>query len=297
MAFTRGKFGIEYNQARQYGNDSPRLLPRVIILALLAALISLAITIRNRLRVRAADRQTAALAAAQTQMPRVREPVAASQVQPAAKPNEQLPPAPKALAQSDDTRRPARVRHLLMRLEAAEKARDWEMAASTIEQIRALPGSPAADLDDPLARRLGTLNTRRMFSSGTSPWTKSITVKRGENASRIAREHGSTLAALEKLNAGNLNPLRIGTTLRVLDHPRFSLAVHRVPRTADLSLNGKFFKRYYLASPVTGKVGLAETPERLRPLLKELGITFKPADRAELELLLPPGTPIQIGDY
>ena len=155
----------------------------------------------------------------------------------------------------------------------------------------------AADLDDPLARRLGTLNIRRLFLAPTSPWTTAVTVKRGDSASRIAREHGSTLASLVKLNGGGIDRLNIGATLKVLNHPRFSLAVRRAPRTADLSLNGKFFKRYYLTAPVSGRVGVYETPDVLRRLFSEQGISLKAADRAELETLLPKGTPVQVAEF
>jgi LysM repeat protein len=171
------------------------------------------------------------------------------------------------------------------------------MAASTIEELRSLPGRPAADIDDPLARRLSVLNVRRLFASDVSPWTTTVTVKRGDSASRIAREHGSTLASLEKLNGGNCDRLVVGRRLKVLNHPRFSLAVHRVTRTADLSLNGKFFKRYYLTGPVRGAVGAYETPERLHRLWAEKGISFKAADGAELEMLLPKGTPVFVAEF
>lgn len=290
MAFARGKFGIEYNPVRR-GGDPSGLLPVALGLAFLVALVSLVFTIIARVRSSADDR-AAAEEAARVEETRA-EPSRKTPPPAAARPAP--PPAP--LAPAEAARRPPRVRNLLMRLAAAEKARDTAMAASTIEQLRALPGNPAADLDDALARRLGVLNMRRLLSSGPSPWTTTAVVKRGDNASRIAREHGSTLASLVKFNGGSVDRLRVGQELKVLNHPRFSLAVHRVTRTADLSLNGKFFKRYYLTAPVRGKIGAYETPERLRRLWAEHGISLKAADRAELEMLLPAGTPVFVAEF
>jgi len=170
------------------------------------------------------------------------------------------------------------------------------MAVSTIEQIRALPGSPAADMDDSLARRLGAMNVRRLFERRHAQCVKTVTVKRGDAASRIASENGSTFASLVRLNGGNLDKLHVGRKLYVMDHPRFSLVVRRRPRTADLSLNGKFFKRYDLADEVRGAAGPYEMPANARALWRSLGISLQPDDRAELETLMPAGAQVLISE-
>jgi len=194
----------------------------------------------------------------------------------------------------DTSNRPVRVRNLLLRLAAAERRGDIEMAVTTIEQLRGTPG--ADDLDDNLARRLGALNMRRLFELKSGQWTIPVTVKRGDLATRIAYEHGSTLASLAKLNDIDLDSLKVGQKLVVMNHPRFQLVITRRTHIADLSLNGKFFKRYDLTGDVTASVGSYATPERLRAFCAEKGITFKPLDRAELEMLLPKGTAVFIKD-
>jgi len=199
----------------------------------------------------------------------------------------EIEPPARRFGDSDMAKRPVKLRNLLMRLEEAEKRRDAEMAVSTIEQIRALPGSPAADLDDSLARRLGTLNVRRLFDLRNAQWVKQVTVKRGDVASRIAYENGSTLASLARLNGGNVDKVVIGRKLYVMDHPRFNLVIHRRTRTADLSLNGKFFKRYDIPGDVSGKEGTYEFPANPKTFWRSLGVEFKMDDRAELELLMP----------
>ena len=100
----------------------------------------------------------------------------------------------------------------------------------------------------------------------------------------------------KKLNGGDVDRLIAGKKLRVLDHPRFSLVVHRRTRTADLSLNGKFFKRYYLTGDVKGNVGAYEVPERTRQIWQEKGIPLKPGDRTELEMLLARGVSVIIAE-
>ena len=216
---------------------------------------------------------------------------------PAVPPDAEPAPLPEAVRDSSAMlRRPPVLRTLLMRLGEAERRRDVEMAISTIESIRALPGSPAADLDDALARRLGTLNIRRLFELRNAQWVKTVVVRRGSSASRIAAENGSTLASLARLNGGNVERIRQGARLHVMDHPRFNLVIHRRTRIADLSLNGKFFKRYDLQSEVRAKEGAYEVPERRKSLWAGLGSSFGKEDQVELDMLLPTGAPILVSD-
>ena len=193
-------------------------------------------------------------------------------------------------------KRPARVRNLLLRLEEAERRRDVEMAVSTIEQIRALPGSPAADLDDALARRLGVLNMKRLFERRTPLWVRQVEVRRGDTASRLAAENGSTFASFARLNGGNVEKIRLGAKLYVMDHPRFTLVIHRRARTADLLLKEKFFKRYDLAKEPTGKAGAYELPRGSLAFWRSLGVAFKAPDQTEIDLLMPVGSSVLISE-
>ena len=172
------------------------------------------------------------------------------------------------------------------------------MAATTIETLRDLPGEPAADLDDALARRLGELNTLRLFTLSNRQWVTEVTVRARESATRIAAAHGSTLASLIRLNGlKDANNIRVGQTLKVMNHPRFSLTVHRRARYADLHLNGKFFNRY----DITGDaeicpVGVYKTSEKLRDQLVSLGLKFSLRDRVELETLIPQNASIAVSE-
>ena len=313
MSFTRGKFGIEYNPVRTYG-DSPGLLPWALGIVFLIALVSLAATLMTRAR-KGADIEVAlanmqAEAASAVVVPQQSGEVPVPPVEDGggrssgkeqdgaggAEISAPDVPPPEKIEASGTAKRPTKVTNLLMRLETAEKNRDAAMAIETIEQLRSLPGNPAADLDDSLARRLGVLNMNRLFGAATSPWVAEVVVKRGDTASRIAYEHGSTLSSLAKLNGGNVEKVVIGRKLRVMDHPRFSLVVHRLTKTADLSLNGKFFKRYYLKAEVKGAVGAYEVPDRVRTVLHDKGIEFDPGDRNELEMLMPKASTIIIAE-
>lgn len=291
MSLARGKFGIEYNP-RQMERE-PSGLGWVLAVVALVALVSLAWTMVHRMRT--SDDGLPGLTEAV--LPPVAEPPPPVNPQGEVVTNDiPAPAAAPRLPPQSIRNRPVQVRNLLMRLEEAEKKHDVEMAVSTIEQIRGLPGSPAADLDDALARRLGALNVKRLFGGRNPQWVKSVTVKRGDSASRIASENGSTIASLACLNGGSVDKIILGAKLYVMDHPRFNLVIHRRTRTADLSLNGKFFKRYDLAAPVTGKEGAYEIPPRLRGFWSQLGVSFKTPDRTEIETLMPVGASVLISE-
>ena len=282
MSLARGRYGIEYDPRRM--EREPSGLGWVFALVALVALVSLTWSMVRRYRARSEEPQPLA------------EVVEAAETNRASAAAESLPPVQPVVDQSAYARRTPRLRNLLMRLEEAERRRDVEMAVTTIEEIRAMPGSPAADIDDSLARRLSTLNIRRLFDRRNAQWVKQVVVKRGDSASRIAVENGSTLASLVKLNGGDVNRLVPGKTLYVMDHPRFNLVVHRRSRTVDLSLNGKFFRRYDLQGEVKAKGGAYELPERKRAFWTNGGLQLKTSDRDELETLLPSGTPVLISE-
>ena len=276
MSLARGKFGIEYDPRKLEPESSG--FGWIIVLVAFAAFISLSWALVKRVR------------SGSEPIPEPIEEVAAQPVSSAVT-------AQVFKASSESIlRRPTKLRNLLLRLDEAEKAHDVEMAVTTIESIRALPGSPAADIDDALARRLGALNIRRLFEVRSAQWVKTVTVGRGDSASRIAAENGSTLASLARLNGGNVETIRLGAKLHVMDHPRFNLVLRRRTRIADLSLNGKFFKRYDLLGEVRAKEGAYEVPERRKLLWDRLGSAFKADDRAELEVLLPTGAPVLVSE-
>ena len=292
----RGKYGIEYNP-NPIGDDSSGLGWLIVAVVAVALLALVWMAVHRLLSSGGEEAEPAPAETAVEVIPPsgLKSPPAevgtASETAAEAPPAPPLPPARTAI-----DKRPQKIRNLLMRLEEAEKKRDVELAIETIEQIRAEPGSPAADLDDALARRLGTLNLRRLFERKSALWVKQVEVKRGASASRLAAENGSTLASFGKLNGGRIDRIRIGEKLYVMDHPRFNLVVHRRSRTADLSLNGKFFRRYDLQGEVKAKGGAYELPERKRAFWANVGLQLKTSDRDELELLLPSGTPVLISE-
>ena len=193
--------------------------------------------------------------------------------------------------------RPQVARNLLLKLEKAVGADDVELAVSTIEQLRALPGEAVADLDDKLARQLGSLNVQRLFVRRNKQWVKEVEVRPGDSATRVAHESGSTLASLMKLNSlRSADRIRIGQRLYVMDHPKFVLVVHRAAKYADLSLKGKFFRRYDIVAPVKAAEGNYTTGSSLRTFLAEKGISLSDSDRAELVTLLPSGTPVLVSE-
>jgi len=286
--FERGKFGLEYDPRQR--REKPSGLGWLFVVIAVCALVSLGWSLSKRLR---SGREDSAPPSVEVERPATTVPP--EEKKPSA-PVE--PPAPEKPIVPEEAivRRPVKVRNLLLRLEEAEKSRNLEMAVATIEQLRAFPGSPAADLDDALARRLGVLNLRWLFEKKNAQWVKAVTVKRGDSASRIAAENGSTLASLARLNGGKVDKVVLGVKLWVMDHPRFNLVIHRRTRTADLSLNGKFFKRYDLAGEVRGEAGAYEVPSQWKQFWGSIGVVLKLADRSELETLLPVGAPVLVSE-
>ena len=195
--------------------------------------------------------------------------------------------------------RPQLERTLLMRLADAERLGELEIAVDTIEKLRKKPSM--ADLDDKLARRLGALNMERILSGNPVPWVKETVVRRNQTVHRIARERGSTVAAIRRLNdlPPGVEP-EPGRKLRVLEFPRAALVVHKQTRYADLSLGGKLFKRYYVttksgcapgAYPITSK-----SDEGPRSRFAALGIRIAPVDLLELDMFLAPGSLLTVSE-
>ena len=308
MAFNRGKYGVEFDLARRR-EDASSGIGWVIALVAVTAAVSLAWTLGKRFF--AASEEESGEAPGPVVLAVADEPSApVSAPEVPQKPSEP-PPAPppeppaetpkvveEAVKEAAQDRRPKELRALLLRLEEAERRRDVEMAVSTIEAIRSLPGSPAADLDDVLARRLGDLNLFRLFERKSAKWVTEVTVARGQNASRIAHEHGSTFASLAKLNGGKekVDRIRVGQKLKVMEHPKFVLVIRRRSRTADLTLGGRFFRRYDVKGEVRGKNGAYEVPARFKNLLNETGVDFSAEDRRELELLMPQGASVLVSE-
>lgn len=287
MAFAQGKFGIEYN-ANPIDEESSGAGWLVVVIALAAIAVLAAAGVRRL------------VSSASDEPPLIDASVAVSTVTPVATnapPHVEPPPPPPPLPPGAERNRPRVAKNLLLKLEKAEAAHDVELAVSTIEQLRALPGEAVADLDNSLARRLGELNIRRLFVGRNRQWVKEVEVRRGDSATRIAFENGSTLASLLKLNElPSADRLRVGQKLNVMDHPRFTIVVHRVAKYADLTLKGKFFKRYDIIAPVRAEAGNYETPAKLRAFLAEKGIALSPADSAELDMLVPAKSSLLVSD-
>ena len=291
MSLCRGRYGVEWNPRQD--EKKPSGLKWVFLVVGLVAMVSFSVTVVRRWRASAAaDAESNAGAAS---APGTHD-APAPELKPAAPPPPPVVIPEEFTEAAKEKQRPPRVRTLLARLAEAERRRDVEMAVSTIEQLRALPGEPAADLEGPLAQRLGVLNMRRLFDRKTKLWVKQVEVRRGDSASRIAAEHGSTFASLARLNGGSVETVRIGQKLYVMDHPRFTLVVHRRARTADLLLKDKFFKRYVLAQEPTGKSGAYELPKGASAFWRSLGVAFKAPDRTEIDLLMPVGSSVLVSE-
>lgn len=277
MSYQSGSFGIEYRPEGP-AEETP-WLRWAIVIAVAVALIYGSISGYRRVVAWLAEK------------PEAPSPAAAQETVSPASP---IARTPEFRLEGE---RPRQVDNLLMRLNRAIAMTNVALQVSTIEQIRSYPGAPAADRDDDLARMLGPLKLHMLFAPGMrNEWVKTITVKLGNSASRIAAEYGTTVKCLEKLN-GDVSSLKAGQQLKVMNHPQFRLSVYRKTGIADLYLNGRFFKRYYLLGEVTGADGSYTFPANIRMLLRQNGVKLVVRDVAELEMLLPKGANMTIADF
>ena len=310
MGYTRDIFGIEYDASRRDRGDGHLLRWTVGGVAVLALLSFLSARGCAR-RVKIPDFKPPAAPAAPAAVPRNDPPPRATTVTPPGRDvkvterrrTDHAPATVPAAARmverwlADSGGRPAQERTLLEKLLAAERSSSAMLALDTLERLRKSPAM--ADLDEPLARRIGALNMQRLMSGKPTPWTATVVSRRGDTPYRIAREHATTVAAVLKLN-GLVSDAKLapGTTLRVLEFTRAALVVHRRTKQADLMLNGKFFKRYYASTGATPKPGsiLVTREAGPRTRFKEFSITFAPADLDEIAMLLPPNSSIVVTD-
>lgn len=312
MSYKRGIFGVEYNPARRPGND-PHLLRWTLFIVAVLAVISM-FTARGCIKrvkiptiipppVSATDPLADSPPPPIPETPTRRHPPEPTPPPRAARPPESKPaaedlPAPARLVRKwigESAGRPATERTLLEKLLEAERSSNAKLALDTIERLRQRPAM--ADLDEPLARRLGALNLQWLMSPRPSPWTTTAVTRRGDTYHRIAREHGTTLAAVLALNnAKSEEKPEPGSRLRVLEFPRAAIVVHTQTKLADVSLNGKFFKRYYASTGPGTKVGSYPVTREAGPRtrFKELSIVFTPGDLDEISMLLPPGASIVV---
>ena len=189
-------------------------------------------------------------------------------------------------------------RTLLERLAAAERMADRPLIATTIEKLRQRPS--VADLEDALTRRLGDINAAVLAESAPGGLVASHTIRRGDSIARIAREYGTTQAAIRLLNrfgeGDGLPPP--GMAIRTLKFPRALAVTHRRSGFTDLFINDRFFRRYYSAVPASAAKGPHPITQDAKPeeVFSALGIAFVPGDLAEISALMPPGSLLVLAD-
>lgn len=296
MAFVRTKFDIEYE-----ADDGSRGSSRGGALWIVAALVAVAaavFAIRHAFRLLpggdgAPPSHLTAETTGKTPLPP--KPAAEPPNRPAAEPPGQTAPTLSAM----DMARPKKVRNLLLRMKEAESKGDIEMQVMAIWQLRELPGDPAADLVSDLTPKLGELNMVWLFGRKNPKWVSQVEVKSGDTPLRIAGMHGSTLASMSRLNGWGAQPppIRPGEKLYVMERPRFGIVARRKTGEVDLYLSGRLFKRYATrdgkAAP-SARSGQYSTSAPAGGYLSSKGFALSKKDSAELDMLVPQGTSVNI---
>ena len=325
MSFSRGKYGVEYHRSE---TETHRLRGFVILALVLTGICFASYRITRWWRSRPAEPPSSPHVVP-TPPPRPPKPVATTvtkpetpppatpispappaipvtttpvqPVLPPPRPIPTVPPTVRPLVQElleSESARPQADQILIRRYAEAERQGNVRNAIDTITKLFDRPSM--ADQSNALKRRLGDLNLQMLLSGKSTPWTKTVTVRRGDGRERIAREHRTTTAALIKLNPKTKwEKLRPGDTVTVLEFPNAILVIHKQTNTADLSLRGgKFFRRYDISISKTAVCDIypitPETGATLHARYRELGVKLSPSDRAELEMFLGPGSRITV---
>jgi len=114
-----------------------------------------------------------------------------------------------------------------------------------------------------LEKSLGSLSTRIYFSNAPGPDKAEVTVD--APLATIAARHNCPVALIQRMNGiANPNSVQAGRRLVVLDRPKFEVLVSKSRNTLLLTLNGRFFKRYVVATGEGGNtpVGTFRMVER-----------------------------------
>lgn len=315
MGFARGKFGVEYHPRNN--SETPRLRGLVCVVLALVAVAFAWYKIAGQRAAPEAPAPNALRAEPSVAVPPPRPALAqqTAAVPPPAPPKKaaaarpDAPPPRPALA-PDVARLAARLEEtleqrttqdqvLISRYLAAERQGNPDIAGDTLRRLHDRP--TLADLRDPLLRRLGDLNLLRLFSGKESPWTTTVTVRRGDGRDRIAREYRNTPAAVAKLNPlVKWERLRPGDAVRVLRFPSAVLVIHKQLDCADLTLRkeDRFFRRYDLTVSPSARAAVYDiSPEAHTTVgarFRELGVKIAPDARRELEMFLAPGSRITV---
>jgi lipoprotein-anchoring transpeptidase ErfK/SrfK len=104
-------------------------------------------------------------------------------------------------------------------------------------------------------RMLGRINVELFLSDAPSPEKKSYVIQPGDSLDRIARQNKTTVALLQKMNRIEGSLIYPGARIWVPAAP-FVIKVDKSDRTLDLTVNGRFFKRYAVGLGRYGKTPL-----------------------------------------
>lgn len=104
-------------------------------------------------------------------------------------------------------------------------------------------------------RLMGRANLDLFLSDAPSPEKKSYVIQPGDSLDRIARNHKTTVALLQKMNRIEGSLIYPGARIWVPAAP-FTVHVSKSAKTLDLTMNGRLFKRYAVGLGRYGKTPL-----------------------------------------
>lgn len=142
-------------------------------------------------------------------------------------------------------------------MQAAEKAeKEDNISAARTNYLEVLADSECGGARDVAEARLGIIDIDLIFTPREMPGKVDYAIAAGDSLKKIANKFGTTVDLIVKgNNVANPDRVQVGDRLRVLDKQVFAIAVSKSRNDLLVTMNGKFFKRYRVA---TGK--FAKTP-------------------------------------
>lgn len=130
-----------------------------------------------------------------------------------------------------------------------QQLKKWEDARKRYEEV--LLSHPESPTVEKAKEKLGTMNTKLIFSPIITEDSAAYEVRKGDTLEKIAKEFNTTVALIKEANRLEGEMLSIGERLKIT-RGNFAIVIDADSNRLTLELDGRFFKEYPVG---TGKFG------------------------------------------
>ncbi len=132
-----------------------------------------------------------------------------------------------------------------------EKSSKWEEAREAYQSLLKKK-TLSAEKAKKVRQKIEKLNIKILFSPDPMPETVTHEVVVGDSLYKIAKKYHTTIELIKKSNRLEKDTVILGQKLKVLNNGEFSIYVDKSRNVLTLSLNGKPFKHYRVATGLEG---------------------------------------------